>query len=120
MLLSYVHVSCDVQLYLPIERNGQAKAAATTGAKPHQHAMFVNTHCLLPGRYSRKTVVSRMRLPPLPKAARDVKAPKAYQFGEAPAQMAKTEQLKRETLNANRRPMMSAALKSISAIHVEL
>jgi hypothetical protein len=37
-----------------------------------------------------------------------VNKPKTIQFGDAPAQMAKTEHIKRETLNAMRRPITSA------------
>src|ERR1700761_8592356 len=97
-----------------MDRNGQAKAAATTGAKPHQHAIKVSNHCLSPGRYSRKTVVSKIKLPPEPNAARAVNAPRAYQLGEAPATIAKIEQLNSEKLKANRRPITSAPVNSVS------
>jgi hypothetical protein len=70
--------------------------------------MSVSNHCLSPGRNSRNTVVSRIKLPPDPNAAREVNKPKTIQFGDAPAQMAKTEHIKRETLNAMRRPITSA------------
>jgi hypothetical protein len=80
-------------------------------ALPEHTAINVRSHCLSPGRYSRKTVVSSTKLPPDPKAARAVKAPKAYQLGEAPAQIAKSEQLKSETLKANRRPITSAPVR---------
>lgn len=96
------------QIYCGRERNGQANAAATTGANPHQHAIRVSSHCLSPGRNSRNTVVSRIRFPPDPNAASAVNVPSTYQLGEAPAQMAKMEHVKRDTLKANLRPITSA------------
>jgi len=63
---------------------------------------------LLLGRYSRNTAVSNTRLPPAPNAERQVNRPSTNQFGEAPATIAKAEQMNSETLNAMRRPMMSA------------
>lgn len=67
MLLALVQVSAVAQMNFSFDRMGHAKAAAMTGARPHQHAISVTSHCLLPGRNSRKTVVSRTRLPPAPK-----------------------------------------------------
>ena len=70
----------------------------------------LRTHCLFEGRYSKKTVVSRMRFPPPPKPKRAIKTAREGQFGAAPATVAKMEQMKRDTLNANRRPMISALM----------
>lgn len=110
LLLSYVQVSgrSVLQAYLGFENKGQAKAAGKRGAKPHQAASVVISHCLLAGRYSRKTVVSSTRFPPEPKAANETNSPRTIQLGEAPAQMAKIALMNKETLNANLRPMMSA------------
>lgn len=75
---------------------------------PHHAANQLTIHCLLEGRYSRKTVVSRIRLPPAPNAAIAMKKPSDSQLGDAPATMVKMEQMKRETLKAILRPIMSA------------
>ena len=79
-----------------------------TGARPHQQAKRVKSHCLLLGRYSRKTAVSNTRFPPLPNAERQTKRPSTTQLGAAPATIAKMAEMKSETLNAMRRPIMSA------------
>jgi hypothetical protein len=78
----------------------QAMKPAIDCPRPHQLAKNVNTHCLSPGRYSRKTVVSRMRFPPPPKPTQAMKKPREAQFGMAPARMAEIEQMKREMLKA--------------------
>lgn len=52
--------------------------------------------------------MSRIRLPPAPKAAAAMKKPSDAQVGEAPAATVKTEQMTREVLKAVLRPMMSA------------
>jgi hypothetical protein len=69
---------------------------------------MVTTHCLLPGRNSRNTVVSRTRFPPAPKPIRLMKKPSEGQLGMAPATMVAIQQIMREKLKAWRRPMMSA------------
>jgi len=46
--------------------------------------------------------------PPEPKADKHTNKPSTNQFGEAPATMAKTEQIINEVLNANLRPIISA------------
>lgn len=75
---------------------------------PHQHARNVNTHCLFPGKYSKNTVVSRIRFPPAPKPTRLMKSPSAPQLVMAPAITADMEHTNSVTLNAYRRPMISA------------
>ena len=62
----------------------------------------------MPGRYSRKTVVSRTRFPPAPKALKQTNKPKMTQDGEAPATIVNIDEMSREKLKANRRPIMSA------------
>jgi hypothetical protein len=68
--------------------------------KPHQLARKVRTHCLFDGKYSRNTVVSRIKLPPPPNPTIEMKKPSDGQFGAAPAIMAAIEQMNREMLNA--------------------
>jgi hypothetical protein len=65
--------------------------------------------------YSKRMVVSRMRFPPAPKAAKATKKAREFQLGAAPAMMVKAEQTNRETLKANFRPMMSAVEPQKSA-----
>jgi len=86
----------------------QARNPATACPSPHQHAKKVRTHCFEPGKYSRKTVVSRMRFPPPPKPTSAMKTPRLAQVGMAPEIMADSEHMKSEMLKAKRRPMMSA------------
>ena len=75
---------------------------------PHQAAISVRSHWSLLGRYSRKTVVSRTRFPPAPNALKQMNNPKVIHDGEAPATTVKIDDTNKETLNANRRPIMSA------------
>ena len=49
-----------------------------------------------------------MRLPPAPNADKDVNKARTIQFGEAPATIAKIEQINKEVLKASLLPMMSA------------
>ena len=49
-----------------------------------------------------------MRFPPAPNADRDTNKPRTGQFGEAPAAIAKIEQMNKEVLKASLLPMMSA------------
>jgi hypothetical protein len=58
--------------------------------------MSVTIHCLLPGRYSKKTVVSSTRLPPAPNPLSAMKVPSEAQFGMAPARRAAIEQINSE------------------------
>lgn len=88
--------------------NPQAINPVTACPIPHQHAKNVSTHCLLPGRYSKNTVVSKIKFPPAPKPTRAMKNPSAPQLLMAPAMTADKEQMNSVTLKANRRPMMSA------------
>lgn len=69
---------------------------------------ILRTHCLLDGKYSKNTVVSRIRFPPPPKPSSAIKIDSEIQFGAAPATVENIEQMKRETLNAKRRPITSA------------
>jgi hypothetical protein len=62
----------------------------------------------LPGRYSRKTVVSSTRLPPAPNALKHTNKPKVVQLGEAPAIIVNIAETRSEKLKAKRRPMISA------------
>lgn len=48
------------------------------------------------------------RFPPPPNPSRAMKTERAIQFGDAPAIMVNIEQMKRDTLNANLRPIISA------------
>lgn len=75
---------------------------------PHHAARQLRIHCLFEGKYSRKTVVSKIRLPPAPKAAAAMRNPRDSQLGAAPAAIVNMEHRKREMLNAILRPMMSA------------
>ena len=68
----------------------------------------LSTHCLCDGRYSKNTVVSRIRFPPPPKPNSAMKTPKDAQFGAAPAIVVKIEQMNSDTLKANRLPIISA------------
>ena len=49
-----------------------------------------------------------MRFPPPPKPRRAMKTARAGQFGAAPATVENIEQMKRDTLKANRLPITSA------------
>lgn len=60
------------------------------------------------GRYSKNTVVSRMRFPPPPNPSKAMKTPREAQFGAAPATVVNIEQMKRDTLKANLLPITSA------------
>lgn len=82
---------------------------------PHHAAIIVNTHCLLPGRYSRNTVVSKTKFPPPPNPISDTKNPSEAQLGIPPAMMAESEQIRRDRLNAYRRPTISAPKPQNSA-----
>lgn len=62
-----------------------------------------------------KTVVSIIRFPPPPKPKKAIKTAKATQFGDAPATIVKNEQMNRETLNANRLPIISPLMPQNSA-----
>lgn len=86
----------------------QAMNPAIACPRPHHAAKKVSTHCLLPGRYSRNTVVSRIKLPPPPKPTMAMKNDSEGQFGIAPAMIAEVEQRKSEMLNAHFLPTMSA------------
>jgi hypothetical protein len=77
---------------------------------PWSDKYILRTHCLFDGKYSKNTVVSRIRFPPPPKPNNAMKTAREAQFGAAPATVAKIEQMKRDTLNANRRPMISALI----------
>jgi hypothetical protein len=63
---------------------------------PHHDAMKVKTQLYLLGQNSRNTAVSMMRFPPPPNADSETKRPRTIQFGEAPATIAKIEQMKSE------------------------
>lgn len=52
--------------------------------------------------------MSKTRFPPAPKAARLTNSPRTGQFGDAPAIMAKIEDIINDTLKANFLPIMSA------------
>lgn len=83
--------------------------------EPHHAAMSVTSHCCLLGRYSKNTAVSKTRFPPAPNALRQMNSPKTYQFGDAPATIVKMEEMNSDTLNAKRRPMISAEIPQKSA-----
>ena len=52
--------------------------------------------------------MSMMRFPPAPNADKDTNKARTIQFGEAPATIAKIEQMNKEVLNAILLPMISA------------
>jgi hypothetical protein len=79
---------------------GHAIRPAIVPPRPHQAASQVRTHCLLEGRYSRKTVVSRIKFPPPPNPIMATKKASEFQVGAAPAQIPEIEQMKSEMLNA--------------------
>lgn len=70
---------------------------------------------MLDGRYSKNTVVSKIRFPPPPNADRATNSPSTGQLGAAPAAIAKMEHMRSEVLKAVRRPMMSAVRPQKSA-----
>lgn len=105
---TYHSVSFYLYLFQEDHIIGASYIPLTSCPTPHQHAIKVKTHCLLDGRYSRKTVVSNTKFPPAPKAEAHTKNPRDALLGDAPATIAKVEQMKREVLNAVRRPMISA------------
>lgn len=88
--------------------NPHATNPAMVHPTPNQLGSKLTSHCLLDGKYSMNTVVSRIRLPPAPKAPREMNKPSDSHVGEAPATIVKIAQMKREMLNAILRPMMSA------------
>ncbi len=92
-----------------------ATSPAIVHPTPNQAAIVLRTHCLLEGRYSRNTVVSRIKLPPAPKAAAAMKKPSDSQLGAAPATMVKMEHRNSDMLKAVLRPMMSAKKPQNSA-----
>lgn len=52
--------------------------------------------------------MSSTKLPPEPKADREMNSPRTIQFGDAPASIAKIELIINEKLKANRLPIRSA------------
>ena len=88
--------------------NPQATSPAIVQPTPNQHGSKLTSHCFFDGKYSIKTVVSRIRFPPAPNAPAAMKNPSDSQLGEAPATMVKMAQMKREMLNAILRPTTSA------------
>jgi hypothetical protein len=86
----------------------QAINPAIACPNPHQQARAVRTHCLVDGRYSKNTAVSKIRLPPPPKPINATKNPSDGQLGMAPATIVAIEHIKSEMLKAHRRPIMSA------------
>lgn len=69
---------------------------------------ILKTHCLLLGRYSRKTVVSSIRFPPPPNPIRAIKNAREFHDGDAPDAIHAAAQMNSDVLKANRRPIISA------------
>lgn len=84
--------------------------------KPHQQARKVSTHCFVDGKYSKNTVVSRIKLPPPPNPTTAMKKPSDGQFGAAPAIMAAIEQMNREMLNAPMNQDLAIGLKETGTL----
>lgn len=85
-----------VLLVADVHKKGQATRPATICPTPHQLAMNVSTQLYLLGQNSRNTAVSKIKLPPPPKAERQTKRPRTTQFGAAPAAIANSEHMKSE------------------------
>lgn len=98
-----------------IRMKPQATKPATVQPTPNHEASQVTSHCLLEGKYSKKTVVSKTKLPPAPNAEVAMKNPSDSQFGDAPATIVKIAHIKSDTLKEVLRPMISALKPQNSA-----